>query len=407
VSSPDVAIELRGVGKRYVKYDDTPMLTTAALKLWTKTRRSTLWAVRDLDLEVNTGECIGVIGRNGAGKSTMLQLLAGVTAPTEGTVAVHGRVAPLISVGVGFHPELTGRENVYVNGMILGLNRRQIDERFDAIVDFSEIGDFIDTPVKFYSSGMYVRLGFAVAIQVQPEVLLVDEVLAVGDFAFQWKCHTHMMNVRESGTTIVIVSHNLPVIRRMCDRVLVLHRGEARYLGPAPEAISVMHGLLGEQKELEEDDGELTFVGGAEVESLVLLGKDGQPTHDLKSGDEAVLRAAVRFDQPCAEPMFRLCIRNAEGVIVYYESTIGISLGTFDAGERATFEARMEMRLGPGTHEVEVDLISSDVKSKLVRPHRLAFFVAPRRMFSGLIDLEAAFGVHRGDDPAEAAAGDA
>jgi hypothetical protein len=216
-----------------------------------------------------------------------------------------------------------------------------------------------------------------------------------------------MMSVRESGTTIAIVSHNLPVIRRMCDRVLVLHRGEARYLGPAPEAISVMHELLGEQRELEEDDGELTLAGGAEIESLVLLGEDGQPTHDLRSGDEAVLRATVRFDRACAEPIFRLCIRNAESIIVYYESTLGTSLGAFDAGERAIFEARIAMRLGTGTHDVEVDLINSDVKSKLTRPHRLAFFIAPRRMFSGIVDLEAEFAVHRCDDPAEAAAGDA
>jgi ABC-2 type transport system ATP-binding protein len=261
--------------------------------------------------------------------------------------------------------------------------------------------------VKFYSSGMYVRLGFAVAIQVQPEVLLVDEVLAVGDYAFQWKCNTHMMNVRESGTTIAIVSHNLPVIRRMCDRVLVLHRGEARYLGPAPEAISVLHELLGDERELEEDDGELTMVGGAEIESLVLLGEDGQPTHDLGSGDEGVLRAVVRFDRAYVDPVFRVCIRNAENVIIYYETTFGTSLGAFEPGERATFDARITMRLGSGTHEAEVDVISSDVKSTLTRPDRLAFFIAPRRMFHGIVDLEAEFAVHRCDDTAEAAAGDA
>src|SRR5690242_6134829 len=164
-------ITLDNVGKRYTKFEDAPMLVSAALRFRARTKRSQLWAVRNVSLEVAAGECIGVIGRNGSGKSTLLQMVAGVTAPTEGRVAVRGKVAPLISVGVGFHPELTGRENVYVNAAILGLPRRETERRFDAIVDFAEIEDFIDTPVKFYSSGMYVRLGFAVATQVDPDVL--------------------------------------------------------------------------------------------------------------------------------------------------------------------------------------------------------------------------------------------
>src|SRR5438105_3898304 len=181
------------------------MLVTAALQFRNRTRRSRLWAVRHVDLDVAPGECVGVIGRNGSGKSTLLQMIAGVTAPTEGSVAVHGRVAPLISVGVGFHPELTGRENVFVNGAILGMSRSTIEQRLDDIVEFSEIAAFIDTPVKFYSSGMAVRLGFSVAIYAHPEVLLVDEVLAVGDLSFQLKSYERMMEIRQSGTTILVV----------------------------------------------------------------------------------------------------------------------------------------------------------------------------------------------------------
>ena len=170
----DPIIRLAGVGKRYLKYEDEPMLLTRALRLRHRTRRSQLWAVRDVSFELHPGDSVGVIGRNGSGKSTLLQMLAGVTSPTEGTITVGGRVAPLVSVGVGFHPELTGRENVYVNGTILGLSRAEIDARFDAMVEFSGIEAFIDTPVKFYSSGMYVRLGFAVAVEAIPDVLLVD-----------------------------------------------------------------------------------------------------------------------------------------------------------------------------------------------------------------------------------------
>src|SRR5207302_5234688 len=204
--------------------------------------------------EVQSGECIGVIGRNGSGKSTLLQMVAGVTSPTEGTVRVRGRIAPLVSVGVGFHPELTGRENVYVNGTILGLTRAEIDRRFDSILDFSGIHAFIDTPVKFYSSGMFVRLGFAVAVEATPDVLLVDEVLAVGDVAFQLKCFRRMAEIREQGTTVVVVSHNLNAIRQLCDRALVLHDGTMRHDGDVDDGIGIYHSLLGEFSDPEAPD---------------------------------------------------------------------------------------------------------------------------------------------------------
>src|SRR5579875_711372 len=220
------AVELRGVGKRYTKYVDTPMLVTSALRLRAGHRRDRLWALRGVDLDVEDGESFGVIGRNGSGKSTLMMLVGGITAPTEGSLRVWGRVAPLISVGVGFHRELTGRENIYVNGTVLGLTRRQIDRRLDAIVDFAEVEQFIDTPVKFYSSGMFVRLGFAVAVHADPDVLIVDEVLAVGDLAFQVKCYERMNEIRSRGTTVVMVSHHLGAVRRMCERVRCCTTGD-------------------------------------------------------------------------------------------------------------------------------------------------------------------------------------
>ena len=237
------SIELAGVGKRYVKYHDAPMLAHALVKLAARSRRDELWALRGIDIAVAEGECVGVIGRNGSGKSTMLQLLGGITAPTEGVVTVRGRVAPLISVGVGFHPELTGRDNVFLNGTILGMTRRQIERRFDSIVDFAEIEDFIDTPVKFYSSGMQVRLGFAVAVQADPNVLLVDEVLAVGDFAFQMKCLRRIDEIRSGGASVLLVSHNLPMVERLCRRSMVLHDGTSRFDGPTSDAIATLHSL--------------------------------------------------------------------------------------------------------------------------------------------------------------------
>jgi ABC-type polysaccharide/polyol phosphate transport system ATPase subunit len=187
--------------------------------------RRPFWALRDLSLAVPRGETVGIVGSNGAGKSTLLKLLSGITAPTSGEIRLYGRVAALIEVGSGFHPELTGRENVYLSGSILGMRRTEITAKLEKIVDFAGVGDFIDTPVKWYSSGMYVRLGFAVAAHLEPEILLVDEVLSVGDERFQARCLSRVEELRHAGTTIIIISHDLVSIERVCNRVALLERG--------------------------------------------------------------------------------------------------------------------------------------------------------------------------------------
>jgi ABC-2 type transport system ATP-binding protein len=233
------AIEVAGVGKRYVKYHDQPMLAHALVRLAARSRHDHLWALRGVDLSVGEGECVGVIGRNGSGKSTLLQLLGGITAPTEGTVTVHGRVAPLISVGVGFHPELTGRDNVYLNGSILGMRRREIEDRFDEIVDFAEIGDFLDTPYKHNSSGMKVRLAFSVVSRLREPILLVDEVLAVGDAAFRKKCYARIDSLLQNGQTLFLVSHSAPNLRKFCKRGVYLEGGSLRADGPIDDVINM------------------------------------------------------------------------------------------------------------------------------------------------------------------------
>src|SRR4051794_29336162 len=304
MTTPVIAID--GVSKRYVKYEDAPMLATTLLRLRRRTRRSHLWAVRDVDLQVAQGECVGVIGRNGSGKSTLLQMLSGITAPTTGRVTVRGRIAPLISVGVGFHPELTGRDNVYVNGTILGLTRAEIDRRFDDIVAFSELAEFIDTPVKFYSSGMLVRLGFAVAIQAEPEILVVDEVLAVGDFAFQLKCFERINAIRDSGATVLVVSHNLNAIRQMCDRAVLMHGGQKAFEGSTSDTISRFHEVMEEVRELEGNvggDRKLPLVPGyAELIDVETFSSQGEPTRHFDSGSKLVLRARVNALQDVDAP---------------------------------------------------------------------------------------------------------
>ena len=198
----------------------------------------TIWALKDVSFEVKRGEVVGIIGRNGAGKTTLLKILSRITEPTEGHAEIHGRVGSLLEVGTGFHPELTGRENITLNGAILGMKRAEIDRKFDEIVDFAEIEKFMDTPVKHYSSGMYVRLAFAVAAHLEPEILLVDEVLAVGDIEFQKKCIGKMEEVAGEGRTVVVVSHSMATIKALCSRAILLERGAIRVIGPVDAVVA-------------------------------------------------------------------------------------------------------------------------------------------------------------------------
>lgn len=373
------AISLRGAGKRYVKYEDAPMLVSRALAFRARTRRSQLWAIRRASFDVGDGECVGIVGRNGSGKSTLLQMLAGVTGPTEGSVAVRGRVAPLISVGVGFHPELTGRENVYVNGTILGLSRQEIDRRFDEIVDFADVGSFIDTPVKFYSSGMFVRLGFAVAVTATPDVLLIDEVLAVGDLGFQIKCFERMMEIKDRGTTIVVVSHNLNAVRRLCSRCLVVHEGSIRYDGATSDALSVYHDLLGGDPALSSDglDGRSrTLEHAVRFRRLELLGVHGQPTAHVAGGDQVVFRAVLDFDRTVSEPVVNFCIMSESGVQVY--ATQRTMEGRhFEHGETASFEVSVRLTLTTGSYSATVAMVSTDMLTGLAAlPEALLFYVS-------------------------------
>ena len=206
------------------------------------TGNGTVSALQDVSFEIAAGEVLGIIGRNGAGKSTLLKVLARITEPSSGRVEMYGRVASLLEVGTGFHPELTGRENIYLNGAIMGMSRAEIRRKFDEMVAFSEVEGFIDTPVKHFSSGMYLRLAFAVAAHLDPEILLVDEVLAVGDARFQRKCLDKMEDVRQAGRTVIFVSHNMPAITRLCPRTIVLENGAVSFDGPSPEAVGLYLG---------------------------------------------------------------------------------------------------------------------------------------------------------------------
>ncbi|HEY0084154.1 MAG TPA: polysaccharide ABC transporter ATP-binding protein, partial [Pyrinomonadaceae bacterium] len=243
-------IKVEGLGKRYrIGAQQSPYgslretlagAVRAPLRLLQRASsdaQSTFWAVKDVSFEVQPGEVVGIIGRNGAGKSTLLKLLSRITEPTTGRIELYGRVGSLLEVGTGFHPELSGRENIYLNGAILGMSRTEIARKFDEIVAFAEVERFIDTPVKHYSSGMYLRLAFAVAAHLEPEILIVDEVLAVGDSAFQKKCLNKMQDVGQEGRTVIFVSHNMPAVTRLCPRAIMLGQGQILADGPTPKVI--------------------------------------------------------------------------------------------------------------------------------------------------------------------------
>lgn len=390
-------ISLVDAGKRYTKFEDSPMLVSAALRFRQRTQRSQLWAVRNVNLEVAAGECVGVIGRNGSGKSTMLQMLAGVTAPSEGRVTVRGKVAPLISVGVGFHPELTGRENVYVNAAILGLTRAEVDKRFDAIVDFAEVENFIDTPVKFYSSGMFVRLGFAVAINVNPRVLLIDEVLAVGDLAFQMKCFDKMTEIRNSGATVVVVSHNLNAIRRMCDQTMVLHNGVQRYLGDTVDAISFFHQLLGEGRDPETEgnaEEEAPLRGLADVESWQLLDATGSVRGDAHAGETLEFEAAVSFSAEIERPLFAFSLSTDRGVLVYGEGAQPVE-GRFGPGDVARFRVKVPTEMTTGSYKAGLGVVDPVSNETIATARPVHFFLHGRDKVLGVTDMAANFEITR------------
>lgn len=232
----ELALRVEGLGKKYKR--GVEMYGSLLERLRHSSQNDEFWALQNVSFEVARGEVLGIVGRNGSGKSTMLKLLARITRPTSGFAEVYGRVGSLLEVGTGFHPELTGRENIYLNGAILGMNKPEIDRKFDEIIEFAEIGKFIDTPVKRYSSGMYVRLAFAVAAHLEPEILLVDEVLAVGDANFQKKCLGKMSDVTHHGRTVLFVSHNMVAVQSLCSRVLWLHDSQMREQGPTASVVS-------------------------------------------------------------------------------------------------------------------------------------------------------------------------
>jgi ABC-type polysaccharide/polyol phosphate transport system ATPase subunit len=350
-------------------------------------------ALTDVSFQVDPGETVGVVGANGSGKSTLLKLLAGVLKPTTGTVDVRGRLAALLELGAGFHPEISGRENVLINGLLLGLTKREVAARFDEIVRFAELEEFIDAPVKTYSSGMAVRLGFAIAAHSDPDVLLVDEVLAVGDEAFARRSLEKFGEFERAGKTLLFVSHDLGLVADRCRRALWLDRGRLAADGPSAETIALYRENVSEREadrrgvaeRPEPERPDRIGSGAAEVGTVRLLGADGRPTARVRSGEPARLAMDVRAAAPLSDFVFGFAISTVSGTSVFGSNTALDGFAPEELAGDSTVVLEIEsLDLAPGVYSVDAAVHSRDGAPYDYRRDLLRFEVAADRAVGGV-----------------------
>jgi lipopolysaccharide transport system ATP-binding protein len=365
---PVVDVEFDRVSKRYRVRRAAPA-DGSGLARWLGGRGAEdFWAVRDVSFEVPHGETLGVIGHNGAGKSTLLKLMSRITAPTAGEITLNGRVSALIEVGSGFHPELTGRENVFLSGSVLGMRRREIAAKLDRIVAFSGVGRFIDTPVKWYSSGMYVRLGFAIAAHLEPDILLVDEVLAVGDAAFQLQCYDRLAELRQAGTTMLFISHDLVSIEKLCDRVVLMEQGRLVASG-TPHDIVLDYQRLAATAHVTQTVGPAPDARSAEarIEGLTFLDEAGRPTLFGRTGGPLVTRVQYSVDGPLPDAEIEVFYYSRDGRVLHCQASTALDNEPLPLTPgRGTIEFVMpELGLQPGMYSVGASIRHKDAESTL------------------------------------------
>jgi ABC-type polysaccharide/polyol phosphate transport system ATPase subunit len=387
-------IEVRDVAKRFRLYHERNQSLKAAIMRGGRARYDEFWAVDDVTFDVEEASTFGVIGENGSGKSTLLKCLAKILRPDRGTVKVDGKVSALLELGAGFHPELSGRENVFLNGSILGLSRRELEAKFDDIVEFAGLARFIDMPVKNYSSGMYVRLGFSVAINVDPDVLLVDEVLAVGDEQFQRRCLERVAELREAGKTIVVVTHSLSTVRNLCDRAMWLDDGKVQELGPAGEVADAYLGQVHADSEADvSGEGSRWGSGDVRITAVELLGPDGKPSEKVQTGDEVTFRLSYETRAPIPHPVFGLAVFSLEGVQITGPNTREAGVGVDHIEGQGTVDLHVpHLLLLPGTYVVSAACTDETISHTFDHRHRALHFVVkpgtPHETFGGVVSFD-------------------
>ena len=383
------AVTVDGVSKRFRLYHDRNQSLKAAVMRGGRARFEEFWALKDVSLAVPTGSTFGLIGENGSGKSTLLKCMARILRPDEGKIATKGKVSALLELGAGFHPELSGRDNVYLNGAILGLSRKEIARRFDEIVAFAGLERFIDTPVKNYSSGMYVRLGFSVAINVEPDLLLVDEVLAVGDEQFQRRCADKFAELKRSGRTIVLVSHSLGSIASMCDAVAWLNHGVLQDVGDPSDVVDEYLTSVQDDKTNAPEEGARWGSGEARIDTIEVLSEEGG---GVRTGDGVTFRFHYRTTERVARPVFGMAIHALDGTVISGPNTKDAHLiPEVIEGDGVVDLVVDRLMLLPGTYNLSCTITDSEALHIFdFRNRAIRFTVAPgtpHESYGGLVSL--------------------
>jgi ABC-type polysaccharide/polyol phosphate transport system ATPase subunit len=396
--SNDSVISVEGVSKRFRLYHERNQSLKSALMRRGRVRYDEFWALKDVSFEVRPGMTFGLVGHNGSGKSTMLKCIARILRPEKGKISVDGRMSALLELGAGFHPELSGRENVYLNGSILGMSKRQLEQKFDEIVGFAGLERFIDMPVKNYSSGMYVRLGFSIAINVDPDILLVDEVLAVGDEEFQRKCLERVADLREAGKTIVVVTHALGTVRNLCDEAIWLENGVVREIGPGGDIADAYLGQVHVDRE-EDESGHGTRWGSGDVRivRVDLHGPNGQPTEQIRTGDEVTFRLHYEAARSVERPVFGLGVFTLEGVQVSGPNTREAGVWVEQVDGAGVVELHIDrLLLLPGSYVVSAAATDETISHTFDHRHKALHFDVkpgtPHETYGGVISFDGRWG---------------
>jgi ABC-type polysaccharide/polyol phosphate transport system ATPase subunit len=353
-----IDLQLKKVSKKYrIRRDMDGNASVLRKLLSIRKRREDFWALKDVSFDVHRAEALGIIGHNGAGKSTILKLLSRITTPTDGEIMINGRLSALIEVGSGFHPELTGRENIYLNGSILGMRRREITKKLESIVEFAELRQFIDTPVKRYSSGMYVRLGFSIAAHLDPDILLLDEVLAVGDASFQRKCIQRITELKKNGTTIVFISHDLRAVQQLCDRVILLKKGQIEADGNPAETITYYQSLSAQLSGQATGGLGQKPTGEAVITALTFYDENENECLSFETGKPMKAVLNYRVDKPLSDVIFEVQFYSQEGRLCSFFSseTIGRTIDV-EPGEGSISFDCSSVGLGPGVYFIDTGI---------------------------------------------------
>lgn len=389
------AIILKGISKKYTLAQERPILLK---NLFLPQKKEEVWALRDVSLTIKKGETIGIIGKNGSGKSTLLKIIAGITTPTKGSVKVKGRVGSLIELGAGFHQDLTGRENIYLNGALLGFTKNELDKKYDEIVDFTDIGEYIDQPIRTYSSGMTVRLGFSVAIHLDPVTLLIDEVLAVGDEEFQRKCIRAINCLKRLARTIVFVSHNPNFLLSLCSRSLWIQDGKIKMLDRTRSVYAKYIDFI-ENKKNRKASYNLKRrwgTGRVKIEKTTTLDRNNRKRFVFQSGDQLIFRIKMRVYDDVRNPVFGLYLYDKDGNAVFVTNTLwrNLRFGNFKKNTILQLSIAQNVNLIQGVYSFTFIVSSEDTIEIYDGIYNVAYFrIKNSAKSEGLVELNPTFSI--------------